>query len=124
MTRLIGSRCKVCKDLSQAVLISPYISTTQGTFNMCNEFIFIIIRRTPSKKYRIILFGRRLLVLLPEWKHPIPSRTRQLSTLGPMILFMGKVGQCQFMKKSSERMIFSFPNDNHNDTMQLLCFRI
>src|ERR1017187_9657849 len=50
--------------------------------------------------------GSKLSVILPRGFHPFPSRTRQLSPAGPMVLHAkvcGRVGRCRHKIKAIER---------------------
>ena len=95
---MIGGRCKARKGFSRAVLIS------RRTIPLKHEDVVARLRdaddlektifadHAPRRRTTESDSGcgaakkRRVLVILPRWPHPFPSRTRQLSSVGPMIL--------------------------------------
>ncbi len=96
MTRLIGRRWKRGDTLSQAVLMKSnnYFSFF---FRLMVESLWQHVQIFPpdvsfsERQYRHFdtrhntFWKAPFSVLLAEWVHPIPSRTRQLSAPAPMV---------------------------------------
>ena len=67
--------------------------------------------RSPTKYCDADNARTMLLVTIPGRLHPIPFRTRKLSSLGPMVLqaiVCGRVGRCQILIEASWKHGASF----------------
>ena len=82
MRRLIGSRCKRGNTFSRGVLIGPDLQPFNKYVSLSN----VSVNKIPN-----------ILVVLPGVLHLFPSRTQQLSLLGPMVVLRARVGSRQYI---------------------------
>ena len=98
---------------------TPRVSSRACGRHLIPLFVLLALFRTGAldRSVRVHLASGEtgFLVAIPRGKHPFPSRTRQLSPPGPMILRWqrrGKVGRCQDKNKrlsTPSRAFFFFP---------------